>query len=213
MTLRSKVKRTLLAPIAVFRSGRPGRRLALTFDDGPDPQFTPLVSAALRDAGATGTFFVVGERLRRFTEVARALADDGHELACHSMTHPEARTVSYRGFEREVLDVFRLRFADGSPVIRNHFFRPPKGVVTIPMVLFCLLRRIRLVFWTHDPEDFAAQSPDEIRDYFDRHPLAPGDIVLLHDKTPHLVAALPSLLDRLARQQLRPVTLSNLLAR
>jgi peptidoglycan/xylan/chitin deacetylase (PgdA/CDA1 family) len=212
MTLRSTIKRTVLAPVAVFRSGRPGRRIALTFDDGPDPRHTPLVSAALREGGARGTFFLVGERIQRFADVARELADDGHELACHSMTHPEAPTVSYAAFEREVQDVFRLTFADGSPVIRNRFFRPPKGVVTIPMLLFCLLRRIRLVFWSHDPEDFMAQSPDDILGYFDRNSLEPGDIVLLHDKTPHIVAALPALLDRLAHRQLRPVTVSDLLA-
>jgi hypothetical protein len=100
---------------------------------------------------------------------------------------------------------------DGAPAIDNRYLRPPKGAVTLPLVVFCLLRRIRLVFWSQDPEDYKARSAGDILDYFEKHPPRAGEIILLHDKTPHIVSALPGLLRKLEQLRLQPVTLSCLL--
>jgi peptidoglycan/xylan/chitin deacetylase (PgdA/CDA1 family) len=65
----------------------PGKRIALTFDDGPDPRWTPRVAAVLRREHVPGAFFVVGSEVSRHPDVVRMLARDGHELGNHTFTH------------------------------------------------------------------------------------------------------------------------------
>lgn len=213
MTLRNFAKRVLLFPFAVFRGPARQGRVALTFDDGPDPQFTLPVSRLLRQANAAGTFFLLGEKIRRHPELVQALRADGHEVASHSMSHPEIQDLPYARFESELEDVYRIVLPDGARAIGTRYLRPPKGAVTLRLIFFCVLRRIRLIFWSQDPEDYKARSAGEILDYFEAHPPRAGEIILLHDKTPHIVSALPGLLRKLEQLRLQPVTLSSLLGR
>ena len=81
-------------PILVARGSRlmgaeraPGRRIALTFDDGPDPRWTPRIAAVLRAANVPATFFVVGSQAARHPGLVRRLVRDGHELGNHTFTH------------------------------------------------------------------------------------------------------------------------------
>lgn len=213
MTLRNTAKRFLLSPFAVFRGPARHNQVALTFDDGPNPQYTRPISRILRQANARGTFFLLGEKIKQHPDLVEALDADGHELASHSMSHPEMKHLPYARFDSELEDVYKLVLPGGSVAVRNRYLRPPKGVVTLRLVWFCLRRRIRLIFWSQDPEDYRAQSADEILEYFDKNPPRAGEIILLHDKTPHIVSALPGLLQRLEQLHLQPVTLSHLLGR
>src|SRR5262245_756443 len=78
----------LATPLCVHRAPhRAGRRIALTFDDGPDPAWTPRVVALLAAARVRATFFLVGERALRAPEAVRAIVGGGHEVASHSFTH------------------------------------------------------------------------------------------------------------------------------
>lgn len=211
MTLRNLTKRLLLYPFAVFRGKKRHGQIALTFDDGPNPQYTEAVSRLLHKANAKCTFFLLGGKIREYPALVQRLIEDGHEIASHSMTHPEIKELPYRAMLQEIEAVYSLTVVDGSRVFRNRYLRPPKGAVTLPLLFFCALKRIRLVFWNRDPEDYRAQSANEILAYFDRNPLQAGDIILLHDKTVHIVEALPGLLQRIAQQHLQPVTVSELL--
>src|SRR5207247_5396903 len=74
----------LATPLCVHRAPRAaGRRIALTFDDGPDPEWTPRVVDALAEWRVRGTFFLVGERATRAPEAVRAIVAGGHEVASH----------------------------------------------------------------------------------------------------------------------------------
>jgi len=211
MTLRNSVKRILLYPFAVFCGNKTHGKVALTFDDGPNPQYTETVSRLLHKANARCTFFLLGSKIQEYPDLVQRLMEDGHEIASHSMTHPEIRELSYRGMSQEIEAVYALSMADGKRVIRNRYLRPPKGAVTIALLVFCVLKGIRLIFWNRDPEDYRAKSANEILTFFDREPLQAGDIVLLHDKTAHIVEALPGLLQRMAQENLKPVIVSELL--
>jgi len=211
MTLRNLTKRLLLYPFAVFRGNKASGQIALTFDDGPNPQYTEAVSRLLRKENARCTFFLLGAKTREYPALVQRLIEDGHEIASHSMTHPEIKELPYLALPQEIEAVYSLTAADGSRIFRNRYLRPPKGAVTLPLLFFCVQKRIRLIFWNRDPEDYKARSANEILAYFDRNPSQAGDIVLLHDKTTHIVEALPGLLQRMAQQHLQPVTVSELL--
>lgn len=76
----------LFGPV-VWHGKRDTKRIALSFDDGPHPQFTPAIAEALAKAGAKATFFCVGKHLEEHPEIARDLLAAGHELANHTFTH------------------------------------------------------------------------------------------------------------------------------
>jgi len=65
----------------------PGRRIALTFDDGPDPKWTPRIASVLEAMGVPATFFVVGDHVVRYPGIVDSLSDDGFELGNHTFTH------------------------------------------------------------------------------------------------------------------------------
>ena len=212
MTIRNFSKRLLLEPLsAVFCRPRAQGKIALTFDDGPDPEFTLQISAALKNAGARATFFLVGENMHKYPEIVAQMHQDGHELSSHSMTHPEIRDLPSRCFPDEVDAMYQFSLADGSPAISNRYFRPPKGVVSPALVIYCWKKSIRMIFWNRDPEDYKADDAQQIVEYFVADPPCSGDIILLHDKTRHIVAALPELLVSLRSMNLQPVTISELL--
>ena len=206
----------LLTPLCVWRAPRrAGRRIALTFDDGPDPEFTPQVLELLAAHRVRATFFLVGERAARAPATVRAIAAAGHEVASHGWSHRSlwlcgpARTHDEVGRARAMLGELTGR----APVL----FRPPWGMVNA--ALFGALRRHgqRCVFWSIQPEGLRpAPAAAQIARVLRR--AHPGAIVDLHDAegTPQaparLCAALPGMLDGLAEAGYGFGTVSELLA-
>lgn len=127
------------------------------------------------------------------------------------MTHAEFARLGYREIVAETEEPWALADAHGRRWFANRYFRPPKGVLNAKVLAHCVRRGRRIVLWSADPKDYRAASACEVLAYFDAHPVRPGDIVLLHDKTAATVEALPELLSRLKVDGLVPVTLSALL--
>lgn len=210
MTARNLAKRILLSPFAVFRGPRHGGRVALTFDDGPHPDFTAPISQGLREAGVRATFFLVGKAMKQYPHVVQRLLDDGHEIASHSMTHAEMNELPSTQFAQEIDAMYELVLDGQNRAIHNHYFRPPKGVITPKIVAHCARRNYKLVFWNRDPEDYKATSAAEIVRHFEQNQTQAGDIFLLHDKASHTVEAVPQILALLAARGLKPVTITEL---
>ena len=105
-------------------SERPvGRRIALTFDDGPDPRWTPLIAAVLRRLGVPATFFVVGEHVVRHPGVVGSLEDEGFELGDHTFNHVDLTTMA--GWEQHLQVSMTDTAIVGAAGVRPRFFRPP----------------------------------------------------------------------------------------
>ena len=75
---------------------------SMTFDDGPDGALTPILIAALRELGARATFFVIGEKARRYPDLLRMIVDDGHEIGNHSYSHPYLLKLSDGDILRQI---------------------------------------------------------------------------------------------------------------
>jgi peptidoglycan/xylan/chitin deacetylase (PgdA/CDA1 family) len=157
--------------------GRPGG-VALTFDDGPHPIGTPAVLAALADLGWTATFFLLGSQVRRFPEVARAVADAGHEIAVHGDDHRNhlTRSASWvrADLTRATADV------TAATGCRPRWFRPPYGVLSGGSLRAAAALDLTPVLWTTWGRDWQAIPPQQVL----RHlvaGLADGGTVLLHD--------------------------------
>lgn len=80
-------------PYVIRHSGYVPKRLAITFDDGPDPRATPQILKVLKDLHVPATFFVIGEQAERWSELVRQMVADGHEVGSHSFTHPNMGTI------------------------------------------------------------------------------------------------------------------------
>ena len=190
------------------------RELAITIDDGPDPEVTPRVLALLAEHGAQATFFCIGERAARHPELCRAIVGAGHELGNHGQRHPLfASLLGPGGWAREVGDGQRtLEALSGQP---PRYYRAVAGLRN-PMLDPVLHRLgLQLASWTRRGFDTRCRDAAEVRARL-LDQLAPGDILLLHDGhaartaegVPIILAVLPGLLEALAERNLRPITLS-----
>lgn len=193
----------------------PPRTIALTFDDGPDPTWTPQVLSILRKHNVAGTFFVVGSRATSHPDLIRAIHDSGSELAHHTFTHPDLVEVSTWRMDRE-LDQTQLALSGAADVTGN-LFRPPFSSSASSIddlgyrtVLSAGQRGYVSVFTDYDSEDWERPGVDAIV----RNATPPegeGGTVLLHDSggdRSQTVAALDKLIPKLRSEGYRFTTVS-----
>ncbi len=184
----------------VWRGSREGRRVSLTFDDGPDPAATPRVLDILAAHRVTATFFLIGERAARNRTLVRRLTESGHELGNHGWSH---QSLWLAGPRRTVDEVRRsyetIAGIAGAP---PRFFRPPWGMTNL--ALFPVLRELGTpcVFWTVQTEGRRpAPAPVQVSRALRR--ARPGAIFDLHDADgvpgagARLVAALAAMIEGL----------------
>jgi peptidoglycan/xylan/chitin deacetylase (PgdA/CDA1 family) len=161
----------------------PGREhveggIALTFDDGPDPDSTPAVLDALDAAGVHATFFLLGEQLMRHHAIAREAAARGHELALHGYEHVEHDTLRPQAARDDLARA--LGAFEAATGRRPRFFRPPYGRFSEASYDACRHLGLEPVYWSSWGMDWEALAPDRIADLVLRD-LGDGSIVLLHD--------------------------------
>jgi peptidoglycan/xylan/chitin deacetylase (PgdA/CDA1 family) len=189
------------------------REVAITIDDGPDPEVTPAVLDALDAHGAKATFFCIAERATRHPELCRRMVESGHSVQNHSHRHSHTFALhGMAGFGHEIGQAqdSLARVTGQAP----QFFRAPAGLRN-PLLAPVLHRlNLRLVSWTRRGFDTVRRDPAHVLARLaDR--LAAGDIVLLHDGNaarthngkPVVLEVLPELLRRCEQAGLRAVTL------
>ncbi|MDQ2758696.1 MAG: polysaccharide deacetylase family protein [Actinomycetota bacterium] len=155
------------------------KRLALTFDDGPDPAWTPRVLAALARHEVVATFFVRGDHLSAHPQVHADSLAAGHELADHSWDHPDLGRLTLA----EVSNQLRRTDAAIEHLTgrRPTLMRPPYGHLTGSTVLAAAESGLTTVLWsTQVHEDRFTSHPDGLVGAI-RAEVAPGDILLAHD--------------------------------
>jgi peptidoglycan-N-acetylglucosamine deacetylase len=185
-----------------------GEGLALTFDDGPDPRWTPAVLDLLRRHRVKATFCVVGQHVAAHPELVRRIADEGHALCDHTWTHDEALasrpTAIVRTELRRTYDAVVAATGGRKPV----YFRAPAGRWSHSVVAEARRLGLRPLGWSVDPADWREPPPAAIASQVLKG-ATPGAIVLLHDGYGHRaasVAALETILVALAERRLDLVT-------
>jgi peptidoglycan-N-acetylglucosamine deacetylase len=198
-------------PAAAERHTAPA--VALTIDDGPDPEVTPRVLALLAEHGARASFFCIGERVERHPALAREIVRGGHDIENHSQRH--LKGFSLLGPRALAAEVSRAQESIGAATGEvPRFFRAPAGLRN-PFLEPVLTRAsLRLASWTRRGFDTVSASPEQVLARLTRG-LADGDILLLHDGhaartaggNPVILEVLPPLLAALATARLAPITL------
>lgn len=190
--------------VALCRARHPGR-LALTFDDGPDPRSTGALLDGLARAGASATFFVLADRVRAHGGLLREMVAAGHEIGLHGREHRATLTwASPAAGERWLRDALAVIGEAGAPSVR--WFRPPFGVVS-PRVFAALAPTgLTLAWCSVRTGDGGPASQETIRERCRR--AVATDIVLLHEGGGHARLLLPDLLDEWDRRAIRATSLA-----
>ncbi|MEM7051351.1 MAG: polysaccharide deacetylase family protein [Acidobacteriota bacterium] len=186
--------------------------VALTFDDGPDPQVTPRVLDLLDDAGFRATFFVIGRRAQRHPDLVREIHRRGHRLGNHTYRHSNAFSLFGPRRIGDEIDRTQQLITQLTGEAPTHF-RAPAGLRGPWLEPLLHRRSLQLVSWTRRPFDTTTSSPERVLARLLRD-LAAGDILLLHDGRPNgrpqplpILEVLPPLLAELERRGLRSVAL------
>ncbi len=183
--------------------------IALTFDDAPHPQYVPQLLALFRAENVQATFFLVGEQLKLFPDVARAIVADGHEIGNHSLSHKNAARASATSVEAEIVGMQRLvkDLLGVTPAV----YRPPFGNVSAEVKRICERENLAIVTWDVDTNDWRSGTTREmiVRNVLDN--ATSGSIVLLHATHLKTVEAVADLIPILRFRKLQMVTLSDLL--
>jgi peptidoglycan/xylan/chitin deacetylase (PgdA/CDA1 family) len=199
---------------------------ALTFDDGPDPEFTPGILAVLARYGLRATFNVMGYNADRHRDLIRAIVDGGHELGNRTWSHQDlafqSPAATYGQLERG------LEAIEQTAGVRPRFFRPPRGELTGAAVQVAARLGQDILLWSVTRGPAGVGTPKAVTDHL-ASAVGPGDIVGLHDGIGRStfdrgggqarillarrrveMAALPAAIERLLAANLRLVTASTL---
>lgn len=182
-----------------------GKVVALTFDDGPNPDATPRILDTLRDKGVHATFFVLGSHAERWPELVRRISHEGHQIGNHGYFHRKLQFKSPFYVSRDIrLGIRAIRRA-GAPTPR--YFRAPHGFRSPWTTPIALSYGERTVGWSLGVWDSERPGVDEIVKRT-LEGVSPGSIVLLHDGDGYnpdgdrmqTADALPQIIDRLKEQ-------------
>lgn len=183
----------MMLPRGLFRIADSAKRVYLTFDDGPIPEATPEILDILDSRGVKATFFMVGDNVRKYPDVARMVTERGHAVGNHTYHHVKAVPLSPRDYEREVVRAAEL--------IDSKLFRPPHGWLGERQWMRLELRGYKLVFYDLITRDYSRHVSakgvfDRVKKY-----ARPGSIIVFHDSLKSiekLREVLPQILDWLS---------------
>lgn len=187
---------------------RVNKKIALTFDDGPNREYTPGILRTLEKYGVKATFFVVGWRVYQFRDLMLTMSQNGHEIGNHSYDHPYLSRLG----EEEIKEQLQMT---NSAVLKLtgkevKFCRPPYGSWNDSVSKIARELGLKLTFWTLNPEDWRSPGTDVIiKRILDQ--AKDGSIVLLHDKL-QTQQMLPELIESLIDRNFEFVTVSELLS-
>jgi peptidoglycan/xylan/chitin deacetylase (PgdA/CDA1 family) len=190
---------------AIFGVGTSQKAVALTFDDGPDPRWTPDVLALLAKDKARATFFVVGRRATQHPDLVAMEVRAGDEVGNHTWNHKRLKGLPPAAIGAELEDGEKAIRRAGAPAPR--YFRPPYGAADQTMAAVAAAHGYRTVYWGLCVERFSNHHPPgaAVRAILRR--VRPGMIILAHDGGPpdrsRTMAVLPAVLRGLARRGYR----------
>jgi cellulose synthase/poly-beta-1,6-N-acetylglucosamine synthase-like glycosyltransferase/spore germination protein YaaH/peptidoglycan/xylan/chitin deacetylase (PgdA/CDA1 family) len=205
--------KSLPTPYRVARYGASKNHLSVTFDDGPDPEWTPKILDVLKREHVPGTFFLIGIQAEKFGDLTQRIYREGHEIGNHTFTHPDISTIG-SGYMRVELNLTEQLFASQLG-IRSTLFRPPYSVdaepdtedqvkpleLTQSLGYITIGNKIDTRDWNDDPPLSPQQIAARVLDHLP--PCQPndqqcGNIILMHDgggNRERTVLALPLIID------------------
>jgi len=184
--------------------------IALTFDAGADVGATPQLLDVLRDESVHATFFIAGAYADRYPGVIARMADEGHELANHSYSHPDFRNLSEAQMRTEIRrGTAAIETAAGARIVP--LWRPPFGSRNSQILRVVEEEGFRSVFWTFDSGDWIVGATVAGITNTDLSRAVPGAVVVHHVAPVATARAMPTIIDELRRRGYELVRVSELI--
>ncbi len=174
-------------------------QVSMTFDDGPHPLTTPLLLGALKRADVKATFFVVGDGMKLYPQLARRIQQDGHRLANHSEQHINLTKVAPADYPHEIDGGFAAIDRIGQS---TRLFRPPGGGLDRSAMDYLYRNNVTLAWWSNNVGDWAPLPAWKIAHHVNTT-LRPGDIILMHDAGTSTPQAIPIIVREARKRGLR----------
>jgi peptidoglycan/xylan/chitin deacetylase (PgdA/CDA1 family) len=195
--LRRALKRLLDNRLIYFTSRRNVDGIVLTFDDGPDPERTPLILQMLDEYRAKAVFFPIGMRAEEHPDLVREIRDRGHTLGNHTYSHldglKDGRYTNYQ-YLQEIRKQQRL--LNELANVQTRLFRPPRGELNLSNVPAMVASGHKIIYWSIEAGEWGrrkSESGEALAEYVVQR-IQPRDVLLLHDDNPKTITILQRLL-------------------
>jgi cellulose synthase/poly-beta-1,6-N-acetylglucosamine synthase-like glycosyltransferase/peptidoglycan/xylan/chitin deacetylase (PgdA/CDA1 family)/spore germination protein YaaH len=209
----------------IDRIGGANKKIAISFDDGPDSQWTPKILDILKDKKAPGIFFIIGDQANKRPDILKREFAEGHEIGNHTFTHPKFDEISHTQLRWELNLTQRL--IESTLDVKTILFRPPYGIDHQPeyseeVAQLPLAQEMGylIVGQRIDPDDWSLRNgtPIPAKEIVDSvlRQAGNGNIILLHDgggDRTQTVAALPQIIDALRKKGYQLVSVSDLIGK
>ncbi|RIE02793.1 polysaccharide deacetylase family protein [Cohnella faecalis] len=200
--------------VFVLYASRGSRQVALTFDDVPDPRFTPQILDVLKRKNVKATFFVVGKRASKHPDLVTRMQREGHAIGNHSYNHPDFSKLTLSEMQGQIRRSQNI--IEGIVGYEPRLIRPPYGEINAEQLQWAKENGYTVVNWDVDSSDWRQLPAERIFRNVTRS-VKPGSIVLMHagggegQSLAGTVAALPRIIDWLRANGYQAVTLPELL--
>ena len=187
------------------------KKVALTFDDGPHPRYTPKILNLLKEYNITATFFIIGINAQNYPDALKQIVASGCEIANHTFTHKNIRNMTESEIEKEILRCEQTIY--NLTGIKTSLFRPPEGACVAQAKNAVSTLNYNMILWSLDTMDWAHTPSDIIINDIVKN-ISDGDIILMHDyvSSPNTTLdALRSIIPILLEEGYEFVTVSNLI--
>lgn len=185
------------------------KQIALSFDDGPNSNFTPLILETLRKYGVKATFFVIGKHIADNQKIVRQIDKEGHLIGNHSFSHSIYLPFkSSKALMKEIEETNALVFDLIGKKLR--YFRPPFGVTSPPIANAVNNLGMRGIGWSIRSLDTTSNSAEKITERVIRR-IDSGKIILLHDTFQKTNTILVNILEYCKREEIEVVSMDHLI--
>ena len=202
----------------VYRVRAKKKKVALTFDDGPSPEWTPQILDALKKANIKATFFMIGHHVKKYPDIAKRVAQEGHTIGNHTYAHSVILYYTPEEIEEEIkYTEMIIKEATGH---KTKFFRPPKAWMRSNTKARVKSMGYEVILWSLNSKDWVEFNHRYIVKLLS-HRVKNGDILLFHDSgnvfsaeggdRSQTVAAIPLLVRELHKKGFEFVTVEELL--
>ncbi|MEC0091691.1 polysaccharide deacetylase family protein [Paenibacillus macquariensis] len=201
----------------VFRKGKSEHAFALTFDDGPDPHYTPQLLDILKRYNAKGTFFVVGKNAEQHPELIQRMYDEGHLIGIHNYIHKSNWIMRPATVRNQIQKTDEIIYAITGE--RTSYYRPPWGIVNL--FDFSKHNQFKIILWSAMFGDWREKMGSDKLAKRMLNKLKPGEIMLLHDcgstvganldAPKHMLIALEQVLEEAQRRNLQSIRIDEMI--
>ncbi len=157
-------------------------KIALTFDDGPHPRYTPQILDILDEFGIKATFFTIGVNAEYYSDVIEKVIKNGHEIGNHTYSHPHVSCLNSENLKNEVEKCESVIY--GLTDYKTKLFRPPEGMIDADVRQVLRSLDYKVILWDIDTLDWANTPSETIAKNVIEN-ISAGDIILMHDYVSH----------------------------